>query len=44
MKKVTEWTDQDRNFVASALRKLAEDAPPIQASWIRELALAIDND
>jgi hypothetical protein len=40
---MTEWKDEERNIIASMLREIAKDAPPIQASWLRELALAIDN-
>lgn len=43
MKKIEEWGDEERNKVASALRTIAEDAPLITASWLRELAVAIDN-
>jgi hypothetical protein len=45
MKKISEWNDADRNRVASALRQLADmmTGNPIMCSWLRELALAIDN-
>jgi len=44
MNKVKQWGEAERNSIASKLRKVAENAPPIQASWLRELALAIDNN
>ena len=44
MEKMDEWTDGRRNQVAAGLRAVAEDAPPITASWLREVALAIDNN
>lgn len=44
MNKINEWGDQERNSIAEKLRALAKQAPPIEASWLRELALAIDNN
>jgi len=43
MKILSEWSEKDRAGIANPLRKISQDAPPIPASWLAELATAIDN-
>ena len=43
MPPVRDWNDQTRNDIASSLRLIVRDVPPLSSAYLNELALAIDN-